>query len=96
MSLNQANVGLRSSITIVKGAIQKICHAFSTKFDPLPPFCHKLSHMSLNQAIINLANLATPYHKYVTGHNTLPPTVCILLTSAIITKPAKSYSSTHK
>jgi len=45
MSLNQANVGLRSSITIVKGAIQKICHAFFDQIWPPPsPLSQTVTH----------------------------------------------------
>jgi len=61
------------------GAIQKICHAFWTKFDPFPPLCHKLSHMAkppikkMSQAII------PPPHLYAFYTNF----------SAVIIEPAK-------
>ena len=43
-----------------KGPFKKYATLFLTKFDPLPPLCHKLSHL----AKVN------PYQRHVTGHNT--------------------------
>jgi len=42
------------------GTIQNyVTRFFWSKFNPLPPLCHKLSHMA-----------KPPYQQYVTGHNT--------------------------